>query len=103
MNSTTLQEKSATSYNVTGNDMGNVRPRGFPGLPEGWDSEWETVSSADGQLQLFCVTHSKREGSGDVRKSNRPRRVLVIVHGLGEHGGRYHHFPYYLNEALDAV
>jgi alpha-beta hydrolase superfamily lysophospholipase len=28
-------------------------------------------------------------------------KVLLILHGLGEHGGRYKHFPQYLGESFD--
>lgn len=35
------------------------------------------------------------EGQGKASK------VLLIVHGLGEHGGRYKHFPDYLGECFD--
>lgn len=80
----------------TQNYQGILQPRGFPGLPAGWVSEWETFPSADRTLQLFGVLHRPHE------KWASPR-LLVVIHGLGEHGGRYLHFPHYLAGAVDAV
>lgn len=70
------------------------QPKGFPSLPEGWKSEWETYPSSDHRLQLFSVTHEKSAGG---------HRALMVVHGLGEHGGRYLHFPYFLQSEVDRV
>ncbi len=78
-----------------GADLGAVRPEGFPGLPKGWVTEWETFPSQDGDVQLFSVTHHPEQWSSG--------RILLIVHGIGEHGGRYLHFPHYLSTAVDAV
>ncbi|MGK5086951.1 lysophospholipase [Bdellovibrionota bacterium FG-2] len=76
-------------------DLGSVRPKGFPGLPSGWRSEWETFPSQDGKVQLFTVTHHPANWDSG--------RVLLVIHGLGEHGGRYLHFPHYLSSCVDAV
>lgn len=84
-----------TSIQANKNYQGSLQPRGFPSLPEDWISEWETFWSADGKLQLFGVLHHARDWKG--------HRALVISHGLGEHGGRYLHFPHYLGNAVDAV
>ncbi len=75
--------------------QGVVQPKNFPPFPENWVSEWETFASSDGQLQLFSVTHHPKEWTS--------HRVLVVLHGLGEHGGRYLHFPYFLKETVGAV
>lgn len=72
-----------------------MQPRGFPGLPEGWVSQWETFPSADGSLQLFGVNHH-------LEKWTAPR-ALIVLHGLGEHGGRYLHFPHYLKDTVQSV
>ncbi|MGZ3687470.1 MAG: alpha/beta hydrolase [Bdellovibrionota bacterium] len=72
-----------------------LQPKGFPSLPKGWVSETETFPSADGKLQLFSVTHRLDPWNGG--------RVLAVFHGLGEHGGRYLHFPHYLKDSLDGV
>ncbi len=75
--------------------QGSLQPRGFPSLPLHWVSEWDTFPSADGKLQLFSVVHHAEEWKG--------HRVLVVFHGLGEHGGRYIHFPYFMQSSVDAV
>jgi len=69
-------------------------PRGFPGLPAGWTTEWTTFRNASESMQLFQVTHL-RSGGGP--------RVALVVHGMGEHGGRYLHLAHYLGDAVDAV
>jgi alpha-beta hydrolase superfamily lysophospholipase len=45
---------------------------------------------------------STPSGAGLTSKSFVPR-VLLILHGIGEHGGRYFHFPHYLEKTFDAV
>ena len=77
------------------NYSGILQPYGFPKLPEDWESEWETFASSDGKLQIFSVLHHK--------KNWKTPRVLVVLHGLGEHGGRYLHLPHYLKNEVDAV
>lgn len=81
------------------NYQGVLQPRGFPPLPQDWTSEWETFPSSDGKLQLFAVTHHlisavNAAGNG---------RALVVLHGHGEHGGRYLHFPHYVRDTVDTV
>lgn len=75
------------------------QPRGFPPLPHGWVSHWETFPSADNRVRLFCVQHYPQEQKE--RKSC--KRALLIVHGLGEHGGRYLHAAHYLQKSVDRV
>ncbi|MGK5083058.1 lysophospholipase [Bdellovibrionota bacterium FG-1] len=77
------------------NYQGILQAKSFPGLPAGWVSEWETFPSSDGKLQLFLVEHHAQQWV-------RPK-VLVVFHGLGEHGGRYLHVPHYLQSEVDAV
>jgi alpha-beta hydrolase superfamily lysophospholipase len=77
------------------NYYGVKQPQGFPGLPEGWLTEWETRVSADGVTKLFAILHRKRDVT--------VKRVLVVVHGFGEHAGRYMHFPHYLDAAKSGV
>lgn len=75
--------------------QGVIQPKEFPNLPEDWVSEWETFPSMDKKLQLYSVLHHKQDW--------KQPRVLAIFHGLGEHGGRYLHFPHYIQSELDAV
>lgn len=72
-----------------------LQPRGFPGLPADWVSEWETFRSADESTKLFAQTHRHREWAGE--------RSLVLIHGMGEHSGRYLHLPHYLQGSVRAV
>jgi alpha-beta hydrolase superfamily lysophospholipase len=81
------------------NEFGIVQPAGFPGLPEGWASEAETFPSADRKVQLFSMVHHRSKSD----KSTSSHRALVVVHGLGEHGGRYLHLPHYLKETFGAI
>ncbi|HLE00763.1 MAG TPA: lysophospholipase [Bdellovibrionota bacterium] len=71
--------------------LGFVQPRGFPGLPEGWSSEWETFEG------LFALLHHVDENAWT------SPRALIVFHGLGEHGGRYLHFPHYFKDSVQAV
>ena len=75
--------------------QGVIQPQNFPALPEGWISDWETFPSSEGSLQLYSVLHHPQEWQG--------KRTLVVLHGLGEHGGRYLHFPHYLSSVIDSV
>jgi alpha-beta hydrolase superfamily lysophospholipase len=75
--------------------QGVVQPQGFPPLPSDWDSDWETFPSSDGALQLYSVLHHRKEW--------KTPKALVVLHGLGEHGGRYLHVPHYVQAEVDAV
>jgi len=70
-----------------------IIPDGFPGVPPGFEYDTEIVESADGEHSLFFNWFRK--------KGVEPRTGLLIVHGQGEHGGRYQHFPHYLADAYD--
>jgi lysophospholipase len=72
-----------------------VIPEGFPKqLPSGWISEWTNILI--GQQKIFVVIH-RRQSLSEVR------RALVVIHGFGEHGGRYFHFPTELQNEVDAI
>ena len=77
------------------NYQGSLQPKSFPGLPNGWTTEWETFPAADGKLQLFLVSHHPEKWTSP--------RALIILHGLGEHGGRYLHFPHFLESEVGSV
>ncbi len=70
-------------------------PKGFPDLPADWVSQSAMYQSSDNETKLFAVIHKKDHTPS--------RKVLFVVHGLGEHGGRYLHFPHYLQSAVDTV
>jgi lysophospholipase len=73
--------------------QGVRQPAGFPPLPRGWKTEWETLAAADG-IKLFTAFHTQGKGG--------PRN-LVILHGYGEHGGRYLHAPHYVADSVQGV
>lgn len=72
-----------------------LQPKGFPGLPDGWVSDWETFPTADGKLNLFSVHHHPLKWDSP--------RALVVMHGLGEHSGRYLHVAHYLQNTVGSV
>src|SRR4051812_38510896 len=80
--------------------QGNLHPKGFPPLPEGFVSDTETFKSTEPELLLFGVHHRLAKPTADSKK--RPHRVAVISHGYGEHGGRYLHLPHYLKDSYDS-
>ncbi len=70
-------------------------PKGFPGIPDHWSSIFETFPSSDRAIQLSWMMHSV--------KKDPSFKVLLVVHGLGEHAGRYLHFPHYLQTTVGSV
>lgn len=74
---------------------GILQPEGFPPLPVDWATEWETFPCASGVRKLFSLTHSEREWKTPV--------ALFVIHGQGEHGGRYLHLPHYLKGTIGAL
>ena len=73
----------------------SIQPVGFPPLPMDWVSEWDSFLSADGKLQLNSAFHHA--------KNWKHGKVLIVLHGLGEHGGRYLHFPHFMRNVVDGV
>jgi alpha-beta hydrolase superfamily lysophospholipase len=64
---------------------------GFPNLPQSWREESFKVCQDKISVKIYR--------KADVRLG----RLLFIVHGHGEHGGRYEHFPFFLQSEVDAV
>jgi lysophospholipase len=73
------------------------RPEGFPGLPASFDSQWVSCAVPGGSALSLFVSRFVKQGP-----LVRPR-VLFVLHGQGEHGGRYQHFPAFLEDSIDAV
>lgn len=73
-------------------------PFGFPGLPPGWMVEFERFSSSDGKQELFGQLFRPEHWVGKDQ-----HRVLFVLHGQGEHGGRYVHFPHFLKDHVGAI
>lgn len=72
-----------------------IRPQGFPDLPPEFEYDTEVVESTDGEHSIFLNWFKKRSGT--------PKKALLIIHGQGEHGGRYQHFPHYLKDEYDLI
>lgn len=64
----------------------------FPRLPSGWVEAQRRLDR--GVLVRTWSNPARRGGTG---------RALVVVHGQGEQGDRYLHFPHYLDGATDAI
>ncbi len=72
-----------------------IVPQGFPTVPADFDYETEVHESLDGEHTIFFNIFRK--------KNVTPKRALLIIHGQGEHGARYQHFPHYLGEMYDLI
>jgi lysophospholipase len=70
-------------------------PIGFPTLPSNFEYETQVIQSTDGEHSIFFNWFRKKDQA--------PKRALMIVHGQGEHGGRYQHFPHYLKDEYDLI
>jgi lysophospholipase len=64
---------------------------GFPQLPKTWSEESFKVNEDKIFVRLFR--------KNDLKKG----RLLFVVHGYGEYSGRYEHFPFYLENEVDAI
>jgi lysophospholipase len=72
-----------------------IVPLGFPHLPPEFEYDTEIHESLDHEHAIFFNIFKK--------KNVTPKRALLIVHGQGEHGGRYQHFPHYLKDTYDLI
>lgn len=72
-----------------------IVPHGFPAVPDSFEYETEVHESLDGQHAIFFNIFRK--------KGVTPKRAMLIVHGQGEHGGRYQHFSHYLGDDYDLI
>ncbi len=62
-------------------------PASFPKPPAEWSArDFSHPSCAREGIELFGMRWERPEG----------HRAVWVIHGLGEHGGRYAHLPYYL-------
>lgn len=73
-------------------------PSGFPGFPANWLAEFETFASADGRATLFAQLFRPAQPSSDLA-----HRALFVLHGQGEHSGRYIHWPHYLHGVVGSI
>ena len=73
-------------------------PEGFPPLEHDWIAEFETFPSHESRFRLFGQLLRKTKW-----KDSKAHRALVILHGQGEHSGRYIHWPHYLHHEVSAI
>lgn len=71
---------------------------GLPPLPETWLVEFESFHSVDHEATLFGQLFREREPSPALRQ-----RALFVLHGQGEHSGRYIHWPHYLGDTVGSM
>ena len=71
------------------------RTEGFPGLPGDWEASSGNLENATRTGNLFTLFLRK--------KAVTSRRALIVVHGQGEHCGRYLHLPKFLDPAITDV
>jgi len=72
-----------------------MKPVGFPDLPSDWVEDHDRFASLDDNRSLFLNVWRKKVPTQG--------RALLIIHGQGEYGGRYAHFPYYLHNSIDFI
>ncbi len=70
------------------------QPERFPELPLDWVAEFETIPLPSMHLfaHLFRSTGEKLQ-----------HKAIVMLHGQGEHSGRYLHLPHYLKDAVGSI
>lgn len=73
-------------------------PEGFPELPDDWLSEFEYFKASDGKTQLCGRLFRPKDWVGD-----NAHKALFILHGQGEHSGRYVHVPHYVRNQVSSV
>lgn len=73
-------------------------PSGFPPIEKDWTVEFETFENADRNGHIFA--HLFRP---QVPTASRQHRAIVLVHGQGEHSGRYVHWPHYLRDTIGSI
>lgn len=72
----------------------NIQPKGFPPIPEQWSFRWKMIPASSKGMELY---------QSSCTKSDHPQKACVVIHGQGEHSGRYLHFPHYLMQSVDAI
>lgn len=65
----------------------------FPNLPSDWVEKENQIDPSQ-----FARIYHRADLAG------RPKlRVLFLIHGFGEHSGRYLHFPHFLQNSIDVM
>lgn len=90
---------------MTNAEIPILQPAGFPPLPAGWTRRGESLPNSTAShsgMRLFVHRFSKDKAQG-ASSASRAKSGLLVVHGQGEHGGRYLHLPHYLQNRIDCV
>lgn len=73
-----------------------LQPAGFPKLPSHWVIEHEERDRGSDKIRISTLFMHEQNW----KESRHGYRALVVLHGLGEHSGRYLHFPHYLGDQI---
>ncbi|WP_141733592.1 alpha/beta hydrolase [Oligoflexus tunisiensis] len=73
-------------------------PRGFPDKESDWIVEFESFESSDRKVQIFGHLFRPENVAPELA-----HRALVILHGQGEHSGRYIHWPHYVKDQIGSI
>ncbi|MES2746307.1 MAG: lysophospholipase [Bdellovibrionota bacterium] len=83
-----------TSQQKFKNPQTPSQPAGFHALPPDWVVEFETIPLANAHLFAHLFRGPKPELQ---------HKAIVLLHGQGEHSGRYLHVPHYLGDVVGSV
>lgn len=83
-----------TSEHKSKNPQTPSQAKGFPALPPDWVVEFEVIPLS--RAHLFA--HLFRANKSPVE-----HKALIVLHGQGEHSGRYLHVPHYLGDLVGSV
>jgi lysophospholipase len=70
------------------------QPEGFPELPSDWVVEFETIPLPKAHLFAHLFRSTKDQNQA---------KAIVLLHGQGEHSGRYLHLPHYLKDVVGSI
>lgn len=73
-------------------------PKGFPSKESGWVVEFESFDSVDRKVQIFSHLFRPEDPKPELA-----HKALVVLHGQGEHSGRYIHWPHYLQGQVGSL
>ena len=76
-------------------ENGVPRPSSLPPLPADWSVEWGSFQSPDGKCAIYETCLHRNDWSSP--------RALIVLHGYGEHLGRYYHLPAFLKSQFDSI
>lgn len=84
------------SFSVNDAYYGSSVPRTFPRFPDHWEALWSNHFLSSDNLKLFVQIWKKKTLPANPK-------VLHVVHGFGEHSGRYMGWPHFLKDSVDMI